>query len=181
MKRDFNQAKNVFKYLEGRYGKIKKHSMNDDITLAKDMSSNHSLEELYMIKRRIQAHLSHNGENDYINNHLQPSMLSYFVALSTFSISAVTLGWNWLQILAEQNIQLNLDDLEHEEANEILRMIDPSSLFSVAGTVIIVLFTLLFFFGFTVYSIKSKKVLRNAHYEILVIEAITISEKNKNG
>ncbi|MEH6940637.1 hypothetical protein [Bacillus sp. JJ722] len=56
MKRSFQSAKVITKYLEGRYGKTNKNT--DDIQYAKDLANDHSINELNMMKKRIDTSIS---------------------------------------------------------------------------------------------------------------------------
>ncbi|WP_062323911.1 hypothetical protein [Halolactibacillus sp. JCM 19043] len=178
MIRNFYHSKDTIKYLERRYGCIKNNAIRDDITLIKDISTQHSLEELHMMKRRIKNSLLYNGDESYISNHLQPTLLGYIVSISTLSISVMTVYSNWLQGLFTKTIDLNKEEIEQKDITELFNLLEPSFLFTVVGLVIVVFFIIILLGGWLMYKKKNQKTSIATHYVIIIDEAIMNIEKD---
>lgn len=95
MKRDFKSSKYITKYLDDRYGKINRNTIDDDIQYVKDIVADHSIEDLQMMSKRINASISYKKDTGYLDNHVYILMSLLVSILSTLSIAIMNLGFNF--------------------------------------------------------------------------------------
>lgn len=91
MSRNLKNAKNVVKYLERRYGSIKNHTISDDISLVNDICKHHELEEIKMMKNRINATIGSNRDSSYVGDHFNNLFVSFFTIISTLVLASMTI------------------------------------------------------------------------------------------
>ena len=166
MKRDFKQAKGVIKYLEGRYGSIRKHTISDDMTIVNNICDNHSLEEIKMMKNRINALINLRRDTSNVNDHPMNLLIAFFTAVSALILGMVTIGSQWLIPYIGQGATIN-------QENEFI-----SSIIGIAITFIVIVYIVI---AIGVYLISLPVQMTSNkyyHYSVLIEEAF--EKKNKD-
>lgn len=177
MKRDFKQAKKVVKYLEGRYGSIRKHTINDDIVIVNDICDDHSLEEIEMMEKRINASINLNRDTSYVNNHPMNLMVALFTTVSASLLAMVTIGSQMIISYAGHLTNVYDKQITPEILNEMMKSMDFSSIMGIAIVYIGLVFLMLFIGTHIINSLIEKKSNRIYMYSVLIEEAI---EKKKS-
>lgn len=166
MKRNFENAKSVYKYLKNRYGKFHNQTFNDDIRITHSIKNDHKLDQLLMMKKRINGELS-------VSENMKNLNIITFVTLVpslviTIIITIVTIFSDFLtnaEIFKDTNLTL-------DQLIEILKNISDL-LFKIILILIIILLI-----GFSIIDfIKINELRKLYKCSIILEEAIEMKKK----
>ncbi|MFC4387506.1 hypothetical protein ACFOZ1_06725 [Gracilibacillus marinus] len=170
--RNFRQSKDVVRYLEERYGPIKKHTIEDDLSIVNDICNHHSSEELQLISNRVKVIVEINKDTNYVATIFLPMMLAFFAAISTLAISTVTVTSNLLTSYFNQTIKLNEEKITQEKLSELMNLLDLPSFMTIAAVLILICFVLITLGVWYIDYGNTRKAKKLLMYKILIDEAI---------
>ncbi len=170
MIRDFNNAKNVVGYLERRYGKIRNHTIGDDIRLIKSISDDHSLDQISMMKNRINASISSSRDTSYVNNNPVNFLTVLFTVMCTLFFGFITIGSQLVLAYMGHVVNINKEEITLKDLNNMVDSFDLSSLMDVALFPIVVIFFLIYTTIVLVNSILKRNSDKLHMYEVIVRE-----------
>ena len=180
MRRDFKQAKDIIQYLERRYGSIKKHTINDDITMVSDICDDHSSEEIKMMRNRINALIQSKRDMSYVNNHPMNLLIAFFTTVGASVLAMVTIVSQTLISYIGQVTKINDEEVTQEILNQMVSSLDFSSIMSVAIKYIILIFILLSI-GIYFINIFKQRYSNIFHmYGVLIEEAFEKKRETEN-
>ncbi|CAG9620869.1 hypothetical protein [Sutcliffiella rhizosphaerae] len=78
MERDFNTAKSIVNYLENRYGNIRNNTLSDDVITVKTICTDHTLDQIEMMKNRLQKLISFHKDHYFIYGNTISIMILFF-------------------------------------------------------------------------------------------------------
>ncbi|WP_017797580.1 hypothetical protein [Oceanobacillus kimchii] len=176
MVRNFRQTKKVIKYLKNRYGNIRKHTIQDDIVLVDDLCNDHSLEEIKMMKNRINASITLDKNNSYLNNYFISLFVAFFTVSCTSIFLLVTIGSQLILSSLNHFVQINQEDINQDNLNELIQSINFSELMTTAIQIAGIVFLFFLVSIFLVTAIIYRNSSNNYMYNTLIEEAF---EKKK--
>lgn len=144
MKKDFKQAKKIIKYLEGKYGKIGKHTIEDDITIVNDISNHYNLEELKMMKKRLIASIQLNRDISYMDNHPTNLMIAFFTAVSAVLVAMATMGFHLLISYSDHLTRIYEVEMTPEMLNDMVEALNFSDIIMLVIVCLVVVCLVMF-------------------------------------
>ncbi|USK44664.1 hypothetical protein [Cytobacillus oceanisediminis] len=179
MKRDLSSTKNIIKYLEGRYGKFHNQTFCDDLTFIKNVKSDHTYEQLVMMKRRIDGSIS--VKKDANSMSINPiTMLPVFLTLLiTIILGFSTISSNAILSYLTNSVNLNRETMSQEQLTKIINSLNFTDIFNVImnyfGLFCIVILFSIFYLG----GVQIKAISKLYTCSILLEEAIASKEQNE--
>mgnify|MGYP001046712329 CR=1 FL=1 len=176
--REFKYADSVVKYLIDRYGRVNKHSMQDEIKLAESICKDHSKDEILMMKRRLEATISARRDTSYINNNPFSLLGLLFTVITTLLITFASIGISSNTMILDKYIDINKIE-NNNELSQIISNFDLTGVFDVSLNIILIVFFIVLVGTYFIDRFLKKPINKLYHYSILVEEALKLKEREE--
>jgi hypothetical protein len=180
MTRDFKKAKSVRQYLINRYGKISRHTINDDMIFSKSICKDHSVDEIEMMHRRLTAAINIKKDTSHTSNNPITLLGIFFTVVASLMIALVSVGSNLTTMFFEKYIEVN--NLQSDEIVSLIDTFDFTGIFTISLYFIVGIF-MTFYVGSFIVDNLTKRTINSLYYYLLLIEEALelkeLEEKNK--
>ncbi|USK46335.1 hypothetical protein [Cytobacillus oceanisediminis] len=171
MIRDFNHAKNIVGYLEKRYGKIKRHTIRDDIEFVKDICDDHNLQQISMMRNRIQASIHSGRDTSYVNNNPVNFLTVLFTVVCSLMFGFITIGAQLVLAYIGHVVNISGKDITIKDLDKMVDSFNLSSLLQAALIPTLGIFIMIYA-GILILNSALKKDSSKIHmYDVLIREA----------